>query len=143
MGNTQVTPIKPATPPLMSLAGKLGAKTRDASKIRKPRFPACSTPEPYLICLSAIYEKPRPVGVSLNLWDCPSLTDLCCTAGTWCARLWGNLPNENATFLQQTAANANLKIYISWSGGQESASSLTRRNIVTKQAACVNSSDWV
>lgn len=126
MGNTQVTPIKPATPPLISLAGKLGSKdVRHIQSVEDKEAVLFHLLHirPYLICLSAIYEKPQPVGVSLKLWDCPSVTgDVCCSAGIWCALLWGDLQNENVIFLQQTPAYANLKIYISLSRGQQPAS---------------------
>lgn len=57
---------------------------------------------PHLICLSAIYEKPQPVGVSLSLWESPApdvCWDLVCSGVLYLGAI---CKNENTTFLKQT-----------------------------------------
>lgn len=56
---------------------------------------------PYLICLSAIYEKPSR-SVALSSSGIVLASDVGCTAGIWRLLLWGELQNEKAPFLQQT-----------------------------------------
>lgn len=73
MGNTQVTPIRPAIPPLINLAGKLVKTVTAEEEHSQDDEESTDRGEsderlhirPHLICLSAIYVQPRLVKVSV------------------------------------------------------------------------------
>lgn len=135
MGNTQVTPIKPAIPPLISLAGKLGAETRERSnqwKIRKPCVSSTSDLTLF-VCQPFMRRPSRSVSASSSAIVLSLREVFAASLGS--GGLQGDLQNENATFLQLKREPESLsQLEPRATGGFI----INQEKTVTKQAVCVD-----